>query len=71
MPSLRLALEWLAGLAWITAIRESTLGAPIIQTAHVASTVVLLRALEERSMKLGLRAKVIVDDRLRQPGPPG
>src|SRR5438045_3981685 len=40
MPSLRLALEWLAGLAWITAIRESTLGAPIIQTAHLASTVV-------------------------------
>jgi hypothetical protein len=39
MPSFHAALEWLAGLAWTTAIRESTLGAPMIQTAHVASTV--------------------------------
>ena len=32
------ALEWLEGLAWTTAIRESIWG-PIIQTAHVASIV--------------------------------
>ena len=32
------ALEWLEGLAWTTAIRES-IGGPIIQTAHVASIV--------------------------------
>ena len=31
-------LEWLEGLAWTTAIRESIWG-PIIQTAHVASIV--------------------------------
>jgi hypothetical protein len=39
MPSIVSALEWLAGLPWTTALRESTLGAPLIQTAHVASTV--------------------------------
>jgi cytochrome c peroxidase len=32
------ALEWLEGLAWTTAIRESLWG-PMIQTAHVASIV--------------------------------
>jgi hypothetical protein len=32
------ALEWLEGLAWTTAIRESLWG-PIVQTAHVASIV--------------------------------
>jgi len=39
MPSIVPALEWLEGLAWTTAIRESTWGGAIIQTAHVASTV--------------------------------
>jgi hypothetical protein len=39
MPSIVPALEWLEGLGWTTAIRESTWGFPIIQTAHVASTV--------------------------------
>jgi hypothetical protein len=33
------ALEWLEGLAWTTAIRESAWGYPIIETAHVASVV--------------------------------
>jgi hypothetical protein len=33
------ALEWLEGLAWTTAIRESAWGYPIIETAHVASIV--------------------------------
>lgn len=39
MPSIVPTLEWLEGLAWTTAIRESNWGGPIIQTAHVASTV--------------------------------
>jgi hypothetical protein len=39
MPSIVPALEWLEGLAWTTAIRESAWGHPIIQTAHVASIV--------------------------------
>ena len=39
MPSIVPALEWLEGLAWTTAIRESIWGHPIIQTAHVASIV--------------------------------
>ena len=39
MPSIVPALEWLEGLAWTTAIRESTWGYPIIETAHVASIV--------------------------------
>ncbi len=39
MPSIVPALEWLEALAWTTAIRESTWGHPIIETAHVASTV--------------------------------
>ena len=38
MLSIVPALEWLEGLAWTTAIRESLWG-PIIQTAHVASIV--------------------------------
>jgi hypothetical protein len=38
MISIVPALEWLEGLAWTTAIRESLWG-PIIQTAHVASIV--------------------------------
>ncbi len=40
MPSIVPALEWLEGLAWTTAIRESTWGYPMIETAHVASIVV-------------------------------
>jgi len=39
MPSIVPALEWLEGLAWTTAIRESAWGYPIIETAHVASVV--------------------------------
>ena len=39
MPSIVPTLEWLEGLAWTTAIRESTWGHPIIETAHVASIV--------------------------------
>ena len=39
MPSILPALEWLEGLAWTTAIRESAWGYPIIETAHVASMV--------------------------------
>ena len=39
MPSIVPALEWLEGLAWTTAIRESTWGYPIMETAHVASIV--------------------------------
>jgi len=33
------ALEWIEGLAWTTAIRESAWGYPIIEIAHVASIV--------------------------------
>jgi hypothetical protein len=40
MQSFVPALEWLAGLSWTTALRESTTGAAMLQTAHVASTVV-------------------------------
>jgi uncharacterized protein DUF6644 len=39
MPSIVPALEWLEGLAWTTAIRESAWGYPMIETAHVASVV--------------------------------
>ena len=39
MPSIIPALEWLEGLAWTTAIRESPWGYPIMETAHVASIV--------------------------------
>jgi hypothetical protein len=39
MPSIVPALEWLEGLAWTTAIRESAWGYPMIETAHVASMV--------------------------------
>ena len=39
MPSIVPPLEWLEGLAWTTAIRESAWGYPIILTAHVASIV--------------------------------
>ena len=39
MPPIIPALEWLEGLAWTTAIRESDWGYPIIETAHVASIV--------------------------------
>ena len=39
MPSIIPALEWLEGLPWTTAIRESAWGYPIIETAHVASVV--------------------------------
>jgi hypothetical protein len=39
MPSIVPALEWLEGLAWTTAIRESAWGYPILETAHVASIV--------------------------------
>jgi hypothetical protein len=37
MPSIVPTLEWLEGLAWTTAVRESAWGYPIIETAHVAS----------------------------------
>jgi hypothetical protein len=40
MPSIHAALEWLAALGWTTALRESTTGAAMLQTGHVASTVV-------------------------------
>jgi hypothetical protein len=39
MPSIVPSLEWLAGLGWTTAIRESAWGYPIIETSHVASVV--------------------------------
>jgi hypothetical protein len=39
MPPIVPALEWLEGLAWTTAIRESTWGYPLIETSHVASIV--------------------------------
>jgi len=39
MPSILPALEWLETVAWTTAIRESNLGYPIMETAHVASIV--------------------------------
>jgi hypothetical protein len=39
MPSIVPALEWLEGLAWTTAIRESAWGYPLIETSHVASVV--------------------------------
>jgi hypothetical protein len=39
MPSIVPALEWLEGLAWTTAIRESAWGYPLIETSHVASIV--------------------------------
>ena len=39
MPSIVPALEWLEGLAWTTAVRESAWGYPILETAHVASIV--------------------------------
>jgi hypothetical protein len=39
MPSIVPALEWLEGLAWTTAIRESNWGYPIMEMAHVASIV--------------------------------
>ena len=39
MRSIVSALEWLEGLAWTTAIRESAWGYPIIETSHVASIV--------------------------------
>jgi len=40
MSSIHAALEWLAALGWTTQLRESTTGAAMLQTAHVASTVV-------------------------------
>ena len=39
MPSFLPTLEWLQGLAWTTAVRESAWGYPIILTTHVASIV--------------------------------
>jgi len=39
MPSIVPTLEWLEGLAWTTAIRESGWGYPLIETSHVASIV--------------------------------
>lgn len=39
MPSIVPTLEWLEGLAWTTAIRESLWGYPITLTAHVISLV--------------------------------
>src|SRR5690606_30386731 len=40
MPAIVTALEWLDGLAWTTALRESPFGYPLIETAHVACIVV-------------------------------
>jgi hypothetical protein len=40
MPSITPTLEWLEGLGWTTAIRESSWGYPTIETAHVATVVV-------------------------------
>jgi len=39
MPSIAPTLQWLEGLGWTTAIRESAYGYPIVETAHVASVV--------------------------------
>jgi hypothetical protein len=39
MPPIMPALEWLEGLAWTTAIRESNWGYPIMEMAHVATIV--------------------------------
>ena len=36
MHSLVAAFEWLEGLAWTTALRESPFGYPLIETSHVA-----------------------------------
>ena len=37
MPSIVPALTWLEGLAWTTALRESSWGYPMLETGHVAS----------------------------------
>jgi len=39
MLSIVPTLEWLDGLGWTTALRESAYGYPIVETAHVASVV--------------------------------
>jgi hypothetical protein len=39
MPSIVPALEWLEGLAWTTAVRESLWGYPMMETAHAVSIV--------------------------------
>jgi hypothetical protein len=40
MPSIVPTFEWLEGLAWTTALRESPFGYPLIETSHVACIVV-------------------------------
>ncbi len=40
MPSIVPTFEWLEGLAWTTALRESPFGYPLIETSHVACIVI-------------------------------
>jgi len=40
MPSIVATFEWLEGLAWTTALRESPFGYPLLETSHVACIVV-------------------------------
>jgi len=40
MPSIVPTFEWLEGLAWTTALRESPYGYPLIETSHVACIVI-------------------------------
>lgn len=40
MPSIVATFEWLEGLAWTTALRESPFGYPLVETSHVASIAV-------------------------------
>ena len=40
MPSIVTAFEWLQGLGWTTALRESPFGYPLVETSHVACIVV-------------------------------
>ena len=40
MSSIVAAFEWLEGLAWTTALRESPFGYPLLETSHVACIVV-------------------------------
>jgi hypothetical protein len=40
MSSIVTTFEWLEGLAWTTALRESPFGYPLLETSHVACIVV-------------------------------
>src|SRR6185436_2934324 len=40
MSSIAATFEWLEGLAWTTALRESPYGYPLLETSHVAFIVV-------------------------------